>query len=625
MNLNRTFLLMTFCSAFTLSGCLPDLSGGDDSDSGSGSGIEENSGSEAGGTESGGGNSTGALRTPDPATYAIGNAVAPINNWMNAWTLNDLIKTTGFGTDDQSAVSHMWVPSIGGQWNMDQHNLIVKDSAGWPTQMTLSDGTHPEGLSFITTLLGSETEGAYVSGNYDFYYEGEGIMVITGAEVTSEEDGHWVLNYPGSGAVFIEIADTDPNAKGDYLRNMRLMRPDAVEGERFSRDYQPFAVMRPLHMLGDELVYPFPDADGTYSFTQGAGAWDKRKPVSHSHWGGAMGAPYEVIVDLANQSQTDLWLNIPTSADDEYVRNLAQLMLDTLDPERVLYLELGNEFWNWSYPYAIGRNYALEQAQARWPGVYGQSTSWSEDAVSESMMVHSWQAARTLEIGAVFDDVWGDQAERLALVLAGQSGGSTPEWNINELILGAPVYVNEENATPPGLLVDAFAVAPYVSDPYQIAEEEGENGFDRSSAAAFLAEAIEYVNGTGRFGEDAEEPGLRYYVRSDKAMADSYNLPLVAYEGGQHFLGSLFTRDVVALHDDNYELYQTYFDMWQEEGGGLFVHLHGIIPRGQSEEGVEPGFFESEHFGVKETQQQTEADAPRYRALMDEMRGTGQL
>lgn len=60
--------------------------------------------------------------------------------------------------------------------------------------------------------------------------------------------------------------------------------------------------------------------------------------------------------------------------------------------------------------------------------------------------------------------------------------------------------------------------------------------------------------------------------------------------------------------------------MWQEEDGGLFVHLHGILPRGSNEDGTEPTYFESENFGLKETQQQTENEAPRYHAVMDIIR-----
>ena len=333
-----------------------------------------------------------------------------------------------------------------------------------------------------------------------------------------------------------------------------------------------------------------------------------------------MGAPYEVMVDLANQTDSDLWLNLPLAADDDYLSQLATLILAELDEDRQLIIELGNELWNWSYPYAFGRSYAFEAAQQRWPGLLGTTPPYMQNPIDENTMIFSWQAARTIEAARVFKQTWGDEQNRIKVILAGQFGASTPEWDLNRLILEAPVYVNEESATIPALEVDALAVGAYVNDPYQEGATILPGGFDRSSPEAFITDAISYVNGVNQFTERAEEPGMRFAVRSDVALAAEYSLPLVAYEGGHHFIGSRFTRDEVVPHELMYEVYQALFTMWQEEGAGLFVHLHGILPRGQNEDGQEPGFFESENFGIKETQQQTESEAPRYRAVMDVIR-----
>jgi len=554
--------------------------------------------------------------------FSIGNAVAPINSWMTAWTLNDLVKTTGFENDDLSAETTYWHYTIDGTWYMEDSAQIVTDEAGWPVQMNLQNGTRPS--SFVTVVLGGDTANAYASGDYQLTYEGEGSLIVSNAEVIAESSGSMTLRYDGEGAIYLEITDTDPLANGNYLRNIALTRPGAVSGERFHTDYidyaTPFSTIRPLHMSGEEPVYALADAQGGYSYYQGDDAWEKRKQLTDAGWGGAMGAPYEVMIDLANQSASDLWLNLPLAADDAYLTQLAQLVLAELDDDRQLIIELGNELWNWSYPYALGREYAYQAAQQRWPGVAGSIPHYAEDPIDENTMIFSWLAARTIEAGNLFKAVWGDQAERVKVVLAGQFGASTPEWNLNRLILEAPVYVNEENAELPANQIDAFAVGAYVNDPYQEGAQVLPGGFDRSSPEAFITDAINYINGVEQFGETAQEPGMRYSVRSDVALASEYNLPLIAYEGGHHFIGSRFTRDEVVPNALMYEVYQALFTMWQEEGAGLFVHLHGIIQRGQNEEGVEPGYFESENFGIKETQQQTENEAPRYRAVMDVIR-----
>jgi hypothetical protein len=546
-----------------------------------------------------------------PEVCRIGNAVAPINYWMTAWTVNDVFKMAGFEDEDETVrPSQMWVPVMGGQWEMEGRFDVVTDDLGWPKSMRLKDGRRPDRL--ITITIGTDLDHAFPAGIYRVLYEGTGTLTFQGAEVVERPaPGKIHVRYDGTGTLFLAITETDPQGTGDYLRNIRILRPDAKAGDRFNATYleylRPFTVIRPLHMLGDHAAYG------------PALEWSQRKPENYSHWGGSLGAPYEVVVDLANQSDSDLWLNIPIAANDAYVRELARLILRELDRDRLLYLELGNEIWNQAYPYAAGRAYALDQAKAKWPGVLGSVRPYSDgDPVNESMMVYSWQGMRTVQIAKIFKEQWGAQADRIVTVLAGQIGASSPFWQPSRYLLETLVYVGEDGGTAAGRLVDAFAVAPYVHDP-------GEDwAYSRESPAAFIADAIAYTKGTGRWGEDSEEPGLRYQIRNDRALAKEFELPLITYEGGQHFTGSRFTRDVVNVHPDMAKLYEALFEVWQEEGGGLFMHFAGIIPRGQSEPDQEPTYFQSENFGIKERQTQTMDEAPKYRAVVEMMERIGQ-
>lgn len=546
---------------------------------------------------------------PGHETFTIGNAVSPVNYWMTAWMFNDVMKMAGFEAEiGDTRPSMMWTPTVEGEWRGDLRHDVAVDGRGWPASMVLSGGRRAERLSAIA-IDGDGRPRAFPAGRYRLLYEGEGEFAFGGADIAGEAPGETVLEYDGLQTLFVHITDTDPD---NPLRNIRLLRPDAEEGERFNRVYleylRPFSVIRPLHFLGEQLSY------GPYA------NWDERKPEDYSHWGGAFGAPFEVAADLANQSASDLWLNVPIAADDDYVRNLAELMLEELDPARKLYLEYGNELWNWSYPYALGREYALSRAQERWPGVLGEVRPYSDgEPVSENMMIFSWQGARTVETGRIFREVWGAEAHRLVAVLAGQIGGSQPFWAPSRDLLECPVAAGEDGTAPCGLSVDAFAVAPYVG------EAEGEIEFDRSSPEAFLSEAIEYVRGGGEWGESTPEPGLRYAIRSDKRLAEEYGLPLIAYEGGQHFIGSAYTRDVISNHPMMRDLYNALFEVWQEEGGGLFVHFAGVIPRGQNEPGEEPSYFQSENFGIKERQTQTREEAPKWDEVLNTMEAIGQL
>jgi hypothetical protein len=528
---------------------------------------------------------------------------------MTAWTVNDVVKMAGFGDEIGSREeSTMWVPVIDGRWEIGRRGLVPVDRDGWPRSMKLTDGRQAD--RYVTIIMGDdERPAAFPAGEYRFLYSGSGEIFVEGAEITEREPGRMVLDYNGRRTLIISIRYTDPN---NHLRDMRLYRPDAGDGERFNTVYleylRPFSVIRPLHFFGEELSY------GRYA------DWDRRKRVGYSHWGGSWGAPYEAAADLANQSASDLWLNIPIAADDGYVRSLAALMLRELDRERKVYLELGNELWNYVYPYALGREYALETAEKRWPGVLGTVRPYSDgDRVSENMMIYSWQGVRTVEIRKIFNEVWGAGSDRLYTVLAAQIGGSHPNWHPSRYLLETPVYTGEEGAEPCGYQVDAFAVAPYISEP------EGQFGFSRNSPEAFISDAVTYVRGEGKWKEGSNEEGLRWSIRNDKRLAEEFGLPLIAYEGGQHFTGSAFTRDVINVHPAMSELYKVLFQVWQEEGGGLFVHFAGIIPRGQNEPGTEPGYYESENFGIKEYQTQSRESSPKWDAVLKVMEQIGQL
>ncbi|MFW6336250.1 MAG: hypothetical protein ACOC3G_03895 [Phycisphaeraceae bacterium] len=55
----------------------------------------------------------------------------------------------------------------------------------------------------------------------------------------------------------------------------------------------------------------------------------------------------------------------------------------------------------------------------------------------------------------------------------------------------------------------------------------------------------------------------------------------------------------------------------------MFAHFAGIIPRGPNDPGIEPGDFESEHFGLKELQTRGWEDAAKWDTVLDEMEQTG--
>ncbi len=319
---------------------------------------------------------------PGPETFTIGNAVSPVNYWMTAWMFNDLVRQAGYEAEiGDTRESTMWIPTSNGEWRGDYRHEVQRDPLGWPLSMELSNGQRAERLT-ASIAGGSELPGSYPEGLYRLRFTGSADIRLGGAEFSEEtEDGSlWFFN--GDGTLFLEVEDINPS---DPPRDIQVLRPDAVPGETFTREYvdflRPWSVIRPLHFFGEQLSY------GPRI------SWDQRKPLDYSHWGGALGAPYELAAQLANVSASDLWINLPIAASEDFVRELSRLMRAELDPERKVYLELGNELWNWAEPYAYGRDYALEQARARWPDVEGEVRPWSDgEPVDQLQLLYSWQA-----------------------------------------------------------------------------------------------------------------------------------------------------------------------------------------------------------------------------------------
>jgi hypothetical protein len=78
------------------------------------------------------------------------------------------------------------------------------------------------------------------------------------------------------------------------------------------------------------------------------------------------GVPIEALVDIANATQTNLWLNIPCFlTHDGSHRKFAQIVKDRLSPDLDFAVEYCNEVWNGSFPQS---GYAYYSA-ARWLGI----------------------------------------------------------------------------------------------------------------------------------------------------------------------------------------------------------------------------------------------------------------
>ena len=76
------------------------------------------------------------------------------------------------------------------------------------------------------------------------------------------------------------------------------------------------------------------------------------------------GWPWEDVIALGNEADMDRGFNLPVSVDDDYIRQLARLVKTTLKPNLNVYLEHGNEMWNFGFiQYSWNKVRAKEEIQ----------------------------------------------------------------------------------------------------------------------------------------------------------------------------------------------------------------------------------------------------------------------
>ncbi len=121
-------------------------------------------------------------------------------------------------------------------------------------------------------------------------------------------------------------------------------------------------------------------------------SWSDRKlptdaaQVSIPDIGKRQDAAWEYVIEIANMTGMDPWVNIPVSATTDYVTQLATMLRDNLDPNLHVYVENSNEVWN-----SIFNQYDWNLAQA---GALG---------IDE----HENYARRTVELAQIFETVFG--------------------------------------------------------------------------------------------------------------------------------------------------------------------------------------------------------------------------
>lgn len=312
------------------------------------------------------------------------------------------------------------------------------------------------------------------------------------------------------------------------------------------------------------------------------------------------GASVEYMVALANRLNADPWFAMPYMVDDDYVEHFAEKVLELLESERKVYVEYSNELWNYVFP------------ESEWKDAQGcadpvtfvphtTGDDWGVPGCNDMISGLRFQSKRSLEIFKIFQDVFGDEKDRIVKVMAGQ-GANT--WIGRQLLEAA----DDPAIDPNGIGIDAYAIAPYFGG--SVADQIVDAGEVDTISIEVILERTE---------QEMEDRSF-VWIQDNKALTDEFGVSLIAYEGGQHLVGTLGNESNEALtaklveanrHPSMQGLYEKYYRKWFELGGGVFANFTYVY---------RPGMWGA--WGIMEYQDQPIEEAPKLmgiRTVMEEM------
>ena len=427
----------------------------------------------------------------------------------------------------------------------------------------------------------------YPAGAYTVLYDGSGTISYAGGATRNAAlsgPGMDVISVAPTGGIALYITATDP---ANYIRNIRVIAP----GGRCENDRARFCLST---CEGGVRCVPFTENYQTERFhphflnsiknyavlrlmnwaqtnTTTLSAWADRPRLAEARWGIGRGVPFELMADLARVTGADLWINLPHLVTDEFAQSAAQLLHQTLPSTTRVYVEYSNEVWNSIFPQA---QYARTQGAAL-----------SSDAFTGQIR---WYSRRAVQLLNLFRDNFGSDPNRVVRVMGAQSGNTYS---------GQQALGFEGASTR----VDALAIAPYFGAGYG-----GPTGgpIVQNFTVPELIGALR-VN---------ELPSVFTSIEQFVALANSYSLPLIAYEGGQHLVGysgqeNNPTLDALFNAANRSDLMEGLYDeylagWWTRNPNRMFVHYKNAAT-----------FSRYSKFGGIEYLNQPADQTPKYRAL----------
>ncbi len=409
----------------------------------------------------------------------------------------------------------------------------------------------------------------YYSGDWVFTWEGGGDASIQGNNMTvrssrTDENGNGriVFNVPATGSApnrvrFRKVRSSLKNFKLYRLKNEaqvkagKLWNPDFIN---YASDYDIIRTMVSQD-INDSPVTRWAHVatpDDPHFIHRGAGLKKEQRPVT-----GHYGLPYEYLFDLVKETDSSLWMHMPiqigankshadldanveavkanasqnanaileSPAWDEYAVELVKRLKQSgYSKDKALYLELGNEVWNYGWPFAIATKYAEGIGNAQSPA---RSVRYGYGLLSARMIL-------------AMEKALANSGYSITYVIGSQTANP---YTTQAAYEGLTDYFRRQGVDPTTLLgKTGIALTTYHGGPTAYQEIVTPRGGETLTQA--WERAIEFNPSAlkialhERYTKSNADYSKNWVVnrwREHKAVADQYGVNIIgAYEGGSH-------------------------------------------------------------------------------------------
>ncbi len=419
---------------------------------------------------------------------------------------------------------------VGSPWGGDA-DIVPLGEDGWPVG------------DFGVFLMTAQENLAGIAGTYKVSFDGQASVDRTASNAQIQNKSYDsnrnrttldVVLAEGAGQLVLLFTNT-----GAGIKNLQVIRPG------YDADKPPLFTDAFLNHIKRFGTLRFMDWLRTNQNT--VTTWDTRtNPQRMRTNASKTGVPWEHVIALANVHEQDIWINIPVSATDDYVKQLARLLKNTLNPRSRIYVEYSNELWNGQFT-QYNTNRALAEAEVK-------SNPNSPLAYDGSQDANKWMyrriAKRGKEISDIFRSAFGDTAmmSRIRPVFATQV--VLPSNSEEGLKFIDAVY------GPPSGYFYAMAGAPY----FNLGTQQRVDSLSTDQVLAAMGQSVTDLSRTNQF-------------EKNQALASWYQLRWMAYEGGADTYGpgSIAAKKAANLDPRMQDLCQRYLSNWYQSGGQLFM------------------------------------------------------